>query len=83
MCLAIPGKILTIDAATPLRMATVSFGGIRKSVCIDWTPEARVGDYVIVHAGCAISTMDEREAQKTLELFDVIDETSTGKGASP
>ncbi len=69
MCLAIPGKVLSIDADGPLKMGTVDFGGIRKSVCVEWIDDLRVGEYVIVHVGCAISKMDEAEAQATLDLL--------------
>ncbi|MEW6509581.1 MAG: HypC/HybG/HupF family hydrogenase formation chaperone [Bacteroidota bacterium] len=70
MCLAIPGKILAINEGGSPRMGTVSFGGIQKGVCLEWVPEARVGSYVIVHVGFAISTVDEKEALETLKLFD-------------
>ncbi|MCX8064026.1 MAG: HypC/HybG/HupF family hydrogenase formation chaperone [Candidatus Hydrogenedentes bacterium] len=67
MCLGIPGMILSIDATdTTLRMAKVRFGGIVKEVSLALTPEANVGDYVIVHAGVAISVVDEEEANKII-----------------
>ncbi len=69
MCLAIPGKLLTIDAEANPVMGTVDFGGIQKQICLSWTPEARPGDYVIVHVGFALSTIDEKEALETLRLF--------------
>ena len=77
MCLAIPGQVVTIDSGSEsgesgLRMGTVDFGGIRKSVCLDWVPEVTVGEYVIVHVGFAISRVDEEEARETLKLFDEI-----------
>lgn len=69
MCLAIPGKVIgTEDAAQP-RMGTVDFGGIQKRVCLEWLPEVRVGEYVIVHVGFAISKVDEVEAIRTIELI--------------
>jgi len=70
MCLAIPGKILEIDRDSRPRMGKVSFGGIQKQVCLDWVPEARVGEYVIVHVGFALNTVDEEEAKETLKLFE-------------
>lgn len=70
MCLAIPGKVLEIEHQTHPKMGKASFGGIQKRICLDWIPDAQVGDYVIVHVGFAISKMDEREARKTLELFE-------------
>ncbi|MFI5188141.1 MAG: HypC/HybG/HupF family hydrogenase formation chaperone, partial [Chitinophagales bacterium] len=67
MCLAIPGKILSLkEAADKLfRQGKVSFGGITKEVNLCMVPEATVGDYVLVHVGVAISKIDEEEAQKT------------------
>jgi hydrogenase expression/formation protein HypC len=70
MCLAIPGKVLSCDRDTSPVMGEVSFGGIRKKVCLEWVPEVRVGDYVIVHVGFAISTVDEEEALETLKMFE-------------
>jgi hydrogenase expression/formation protein HypC len=73
MCLAIPGKVLSIDrSATPV-MGNVSFGGIQKKICLEWLPEVQVGEYVIVHVGFALSTLDEKEALETLKLFEEIE----------
>jgi hydrogenase expression/formation protein HypC len=69
VCLAIPGKVLEIDALSNPKMANVSFGGIQKMVCVEWVPDVRVGEYVIVHVGFAINTMDEKEAERTLRLL--------------
>ncbi len=70
MCLAVPGKILSVAGEDPLqRLGRVSFGGIVKEVNLACVPEAKVGDYVIVHVGLAISTVDEEEAERTLEYF--------------
>lgn len=68
MCLALPGKILAIKEEGDLRMGDVDFSGVKKTVCLAYTPEAKVGDYVIVHVGFAISVLNEREAQSTLDL---------------
>jgi hydrogenase expression/formation protein HypC len=73
MCLAVPGKVLSIDRSVQPMMGQVSFGGIEKKVCIEWVPDVQVGDYVIVHVGFAISKMDEKEAEETLRLFEEID----------
>jgi len=73
MCLAIPGKVLSIDTSVEPAMGQVSFGGIEKKVCIEWVPDVQVGDYVIVHVGFAISKMDEKEAMETLRLFEEIE----------
>ena len=75
MCLAVPGKILSLDSATPLeRHAQVSFGGLVKTVSAALLPEAEVGQYVLVHAGVAISILDEEEAQRTFEYLQGIEE---------
>jgi hydrogenase expression/formation protein HypC len=73
MCLAVPGKILSITEGSAgeelTRTGKVSFGGIIKEASLAFVPEAKVGDYVLVHAGFAISIVDETEAQQTLEYF--------------
>lgn len=69
MCLALPGKILSISSENGLLMSEVDFSGVTKTVCIAYTPKARKGDYVIVHVGFAIALLNEDEAQKTLELL--------------
>lgn len=68
MCLGIPGEILAIDPTAP-RTGTVDFGGIRRSVCLAYAPEAEIGDYVIVHVGFAISRVRPDEAAKTLAVI--------------
>lgn len=69
MCLGIPGRIVSIrDHALPV--AKVAFGSIVKDVCLAYVPEARVGDYVIVHVGFAISRLDEAEAERTLRYLE-------------
>lgn len=70
MCLALPGKILAIREEADLQMGEVDFSGVKKSVCLVYTPEAKVGDYVIVHVGFAISILNETQAQYTLELIN-------------
>jgi hydrogenase expression/formation protein HypC len=72
MCLGIPGKIVELYEQNDLPMGKVEFGGILKEVCLAYTPEARLGDYVLVHVGFAISRIDEAEAQETLELLNEI-----------
>ncbi|HLE92226.1 MAG TPA: HypC/HybG/HupF family hydrogenase formation chaperone [Anaerolineales bacterium] len=69
MCLGIPGKITDIYQKDSLRMARIDFGGIVKEACLEYTPEANVGDYALIHVGFAISLMDEEEAQETLKLI--------------
>jgi len=71
MCLGIPGQIVRIDT-NPLgiNMGSVSFGGVRKEVCLAYVPEAVVGDFVIVHVGFAISRVDEEEARRVFEILE-------------
>ncbi|MFA6570349.1 MAG: HypC/HybG/HupF family hydrogenase formation chaperone [Bacteroidota bacterium] len=70
MCLAVPGKVISInDVSTEYKSAKVSFGGVIKEICIDFTPEVSVGDYVLVHVGFAINILDEVEALETIELI--------------
>ena len=70
MCLGVPGRVVHIDPS-PLGIATgrVDFGGVRRDVCLAYTPEVQVGDYVIVHVGFAISRVDEEEARRTYEIL--------------
>lgn len=76
MCLAIPGKIQSIETIHNgmVRMAKVSFGGIIKEASLEMLPTADVGDYVLVHVGVAISKIDEAEAAKTFEYLKEIGE---------
>jgi hydrogenase expression/formation protein HypC len=75
MCLAVPGKILSVSGDDPLtRSGKVSFGGIVKEVNLAYVPEAGVGDYVVVHVGFAISKVDEAEAQQVFEYLKQMDE---------
>jgi hydrogenase expression/formation protein HypC len=69
MCLAIPGRVETISDEGAIRVGRVNFGGVVKSVCLDFVPEIAVGDYTIVHVGFAIAKIDEESAQKTLAAF--------------
>ncbi len=65
MCLAVPARLLEVKEMT----GVAEFGGVRREISVLFVPEAKVGDYVLVHAGCAIETLDEAEAQETLRLF--------------
>jgi len=70
MCLGVPGKVLEVqENALGMAMGTVSFGGVNKEVCLAYVPEAKPGDYVIVHVGFAISIVSEQEAEETFELL--------------
>jgi len=70
MCLAVPGKVVSISE-NPLGMAmgTVSFGGIMKEVCLAYVPEVKVGDYVLIHVGFALSRLDEKEAGEIFRML--------------
>lgn len=75
MCLAVPGKILTMAGDDPLtRTARVSFGGIVKEVSLAYTPDAKVDDYVIVHVGFALNVLDEEEAGRVFEYLQQMGE---------
>jgi len=70
MCLAVPGQLTRIDGDDPLtRTGKVNFGGIGKDVCLAYVPEAKVGDYVLVHVGFALQTVDEEEAQEVFRYL--------------
>ncbi len=77
MCLGIPGKVVEIFERNELPMAKVEYGGIVKEACLSYTPEAAVGDYVLVHVGFAISCIDEAEANETMEFIKEIEEQMT------
>ncbi len=78
MCLAIPGKIITINGDDTLtRMSVVEFGTITREASLLLVPEAKKGDYVLVHAGVAISVLNEEEANKTFEYLEQIEEVKT------
>lgn len=70
MCLAVPGRILSIAEVDGVPMAEVDFGGVRKSVCLQYLPDAVVGEYVVVHVGFAIQRLDEESARQTLANFE-------------
>ncbi|GAA0505120.1 hydrogenase assembly protein HypC [Paractinoplanes deccanensis] len=74
MCLGIPGRVTEIELEDGLPMGNVDFGGLRKRVCLSYVPGARPGDYVIVHVGFAISTVDAEEAERTLEVLRAMDD---------
>ncbi|MBM3890270.1 MAG: HypC/HybG/HupF family hydrogenase formation chaperone [Verrucomicrobia bacterium] len=75
MCLAVPGKIISVSGDDPLqRMGKVNFGGIVKDVSLAYVPEAKVGDYVVVHVGFALNVVDEEEANQVFEYLQQMDE---------
>ena len=69
MCLGVPGKIVEIYEKNGLKMAKVDFGGIFREACLDYVPEAHVGEYCVIHVGFAISLLSETEAMETLDLL--------------
>ena len=70
MCLAVPGKIISIDDSNPeLKMARVQFGEIIRDICIQWVNDVDVGDYIMAHVGTALSKVDEKDARYTLDAL--------------
>ena len=79
MCLAVPGRILSIDVAEPvMRTGRVDFGGVVKEINLAYTPEAGVDDYVLVHVGFAIAVIDEAEATRVFAHLREIDALAAG-----
>ncbi len=72
MCLGVPGKIVQIYEAYGLSMGKVDFGGVLREVCLTYVPEAKIGDYVLVHVGFALNIISEEEANETLALLNEI-----------
>jgi hydrogenase expression/formation protein HypC len=76
MCLAVPGKIIDIYENAGLKMGKIDFGGVTREACLAYVPEAKIGDYTIIHVGFALNLLDEAEALETLRLFDEISASS-------
>ncbi|MEN6394074.1 MAG: HypC/HybG/HupF family hydrogenase formation chaperone [Anaerolineaceae bacterium] len=79
MCLGVPGKIIEIYKNGELLMGKIDFGGVFREACLSYTPEAKVGDYVLIHVGFALNIISEEEAKETISLLEQIsniDETS-------
>lgn len=70
MCLAVPGRVLSVEDQDGTTMAQVDFGGLRKEVCLAYIPDVQIGEYVIVHVGFAIQRLDEKSALDTLANFE-------------
>ena len=81
MCLGIPGKIIEIYDANGLPMGKVDFGGVTKEVCLAYVPEAKVGNYTVMHVGFALNILDEAEALETLRLLREIGAVEEELGA--
>lgn len=82
MCLALPGKVISIDESNPnLRTAKVSFNGVVKDVTVQWIDDLKIGDYVLVHVGFALNKIDEKEAIETLRIVnEMVDSTKEEGG---
>ena len=85
MCLAIPGRVTEVEDARANQgdgpvMGKVDFGGIQKKVCLDWIPDVKVGEFVIVHVGFAISKVDEEEALEALKMLEEMGELQADLG---
>ena len=83
MCLGIPGKIIEISDQGTLLMGKVDFSGVIKEVCLAYVPEAKVGDYTLIHVGFALSLMDEEEANASLDTLREIIELEDKMGINP
>ncbi len=74
MCLAIPGKIIETSRETGLKMGRIDYGGTINRACLEYVPDAAAGQYVLVHAGFAITVLDEEEAKKSLAAWQELQE---------
>lgn len=76
MCLGIPGEVVAIRDDQGLRTGTVQFGGITREVCLEYVPEVRIGEYVLVHVGFAIAIIDAEEAARTYRILEELGQTA-------
>lgn len=74
MCLAVPGKVTEIYDLNGLKMGKIDYGGTSQEACLEYCPEVEIGEYAIVHAGFAISILDEEEARKSLDAWKELEE---------
>lgn len=81
MCLGIPGKITEIYEQNGLQMGRIDFGGVVREACLQYVPEAKIGDYTLIHVGFALNIISEEDAMETLELLRSIGEL--GQELSP
>lgn len=81
MCLGIPGEVVDVREDNGLRFGHVRFGAIARDVCLEYQPQAAPGDFVLVHVGFAIATIDRSEAARAWEVLDVIGQTAEVTGA--
>lgn len=80
MCLGVPGKIVEIYESGGLLMGKIDFGGVTREACLSYVPEAKVGDYTIIHVGFALNVISESEAQETLDLLRQVADMETELG---
>ena len=80
MCLGIPGKITDIYQSNGLRMAKIDFGGVIREACMEYVPEAEIGDYTLIHVGFALNLISEQEALETLDLLRQINDLGSELG---
>jgi hydrogenase expression/formation protein HypC len=83
MCLGVPAKIIEIYTQNSLLMGKVDFGGVLREACLAYVPEAKVGDYAVIHVGFALNLLDEDEAQETLDTLRSIMELGDELGLQP
>lgn len=81
MCLGVPGKILEVFESSGMKMGRIDFGGVIKEACLEYVPEAKAGDYCIIHVGFALSILDEQEAAASLDSLREIAELERRSGA--
>ena len=75
MCLGIPGEVMAIEEQYGLRFAKVRFGGVTRDVCLEYQPDAQLGDFVLVHVGFAISRIDRDEAARAWQVLTELGQT--------
>ena len=83
MCLGVPGKIVEKYESGGLKMGKIDFGGVMREACLEYVPEAKLGDYAVIHVGFAISLLSEQEAQETLALLREISNVEEELGIDP
>ena len=83
MCLGIPGKVIEARREHDVLMGKVEFGGVSKRVCLEHVPEVQIGQYVLVHVGFALNTIDEAEARRVFEFLDSMNQLDELNAPSP
>lgn len=80
MCLSIPGKIISFHTLEGIKTAEVDFGGAIRNISVEWVPEAKQGDYILVHVGTALTVIDEQSAKESLAAFKVLNKLTEDQG---